>query len=63
LYLLRWTFFEKVRFLPKMATFYQFLDYRKTPLLVQGIDPFSNANIYALDQLIAETETDSESTT
>ncbi len=46
-----------------MATFYQFLDYRKTPLLVQGIDPFSNANIYALDQLIAETETDSESTT
>jgi hypothetical protein len=29
-----------------------FLDvYRKTPLLVPGVDPFSYANIYALDQL------------
>jgi hypothetical protein len=37
--------------------------YRKTPLLVSGVDPFSNANIYALDQLIAETKTDLESTT
>ena len=37
--------------------------YWKTPLLVPGVDPFSNANIYALDQLIAETKTDLESTT
>ena len=37
--------------------------YRQTPLLVPGVDPFSNANIYALDQLIAETKTDLESTT
>jgi hypothetical protein len=37
--------------------------YRKTPLLVPRVDPFSNANIYVLDQLIAETKTDLESTT
>jgi hypothetical protein len=37
--------------------------YRKTPLLVPGVDPVSNANIYVLDQLIAETKTDLESTT
>jgi hypothetical protein len=30
----------------------------KTPLLVPGVDPLSNANIYALDQLIAEAKTD-----
>jgi hypothetical protein len=30
------------------------LKYRKTPLLVPGIGPFSNANIYVLDLLIAE---------
>ena len=40
-----------------------FAFYRKTPLLVPGVDPFSNANIYVLDQLKAETETDLESTT
>jgi len=39
------------------------LVYRKTPLLVPGVDPFSNANIYVLDQLIAETKTDLETTT
>jgi hypothetical protein len=37
--------------------------YRKTPLLVSGVDLFSNANIYVLNQLIAETKTDLESTT
>jgi len=37
--------------------------YRKTPLLVPGVDPFLNANIYVLDQLIAETKTDLEYTT
>jgi hypothetical protein len=30
------------------------------PLLVSGVDPFSNANIYVLDQLIVETKTDLE---
>ncbi len=35
----------------------------QTPLLVPGVDPFSNVNIYGLDQLIAETKTDLESTT
>jgi len=35
----------------------------RIPLLVPGVDPFSNANIYALDQLIAETKTDLEFTT
>ena len=39
------------------------VNYRKIPLLVPGVDPFSNANIYALDQLIAENKTDFESTT
>ncbi len=34
------------------------IKYRKTPLLVPGVDSFSNANIYLLDQLIAETKTD-----
>jgi hypothetical protein len=32
--------------------------YRKTQLLVPGVGPFSNANIYLLDQLIEETKTD-----
>ncbi len=32
-------------------------------LLVPGVDPFSNANIYALDQLVAETKTYLKSTT
>jgi hypothetical protein len=36
---------------------------RKTPLLVPGVGSFSNSNIYALDQLIAETKSDLESTT
>jgi hypothetical protein len=36
----------------------EILLYRKTPRLVPGIDPFSNANIFVLDQLIAETKTD-----
>jgi len=31
--------------------------------LVPGVGPFSNANIYVLDQHIAETKTDLESTT
>jgi hypothetical protein len=30
-------------------------NYRKTPLLVRGGKPISNANIYVLDQFIAET--------
>jgi len=38
-------------------------DYRKTPLLVPGVGPFSNANIYVLVQLIAEIKTNLESTT
>ncbi len=33
------------------------------PAFSTGVDPFSNANIYALDQLLAETKTDLESTT
>ncbi len=37
--------------------------YRKTPLLVPGVDPFSNANIYVLDHIIAETKTNLESKT
>ena len=37
--------------------------YRKTPLLVPGVDPFSIANIYVLVQLKAETKTDLESRT
>jgi hypothetical protein len=37
--------------------------YRKTPLLVPGVDPFLDANIYASVQLIAETKTDLESST
>ncbi len=38
------------------------LIYRKTPLIVPGVGPFSNANINALDQHIAETKADLEST-
>ncbi len=37
--------------------------YRNTPLLVPEVDQFPNVNIYVLDQLIAETKTDLESTT
>jgi len=37
--------------------------YRKTPILVPGVDPFSNANIHVLDQLILETKTDLKSLT
>jgi len=37
--------------------------YRKTPLLLPGVDLFSNATFYLLDQLIAETKTDLESKT
>jgi hypothetical protein len=33
------------------------------PAFSTGVDPFSNANIYVLDQLIGETKTDLESTT
>ncbi len=39
------------------------LIYRKTPLLVPGVDPFSYASIYVLDRLIAEAKTDLESKT
>jgi hypothetical protein len=28
--------------------------YRKTPLLVSGVDQFSNSNSYVLDQLVAK---------
>ena len=31
-----------------------FTTYRKTPLIVPGVGPFSNANIYVLVQLLAE---------
>jgi hypothetical protein len=32
--------------------------YRKTPLLVPGVGPFSNANILVWDQFIKENKTD-----
>ncbi len=45
----------------RLLTFY-FIPYTgKTPRLVQGVGPFSNANIYALDQLKEETKTDLKS--
>jgi len=37
--------------------------YKKRPLFVPRVDPFSNANTVVLDQLIAETKTYLESTT
>jgi hypothetical protein len=32
--------------------------YRKTPLLLPGVGPFSNANIFVWDQFIKENKTD-----
>jgi len=41
-----------------MREFHKFLLlYRKTPLLVPGLGPFSNSNSFVLDQLIAEAKT------
>jgi len=34
------------------------LVYWKTPLLVPGVGPFSNANIFVLDQFMTETKAD-----
>jgi hypothetical protein len=34
------------------------LVYRKTPLLVPEVGPFSNANIFVLDQFMTETKAD-----
>jgi hypothetical protein len=38
--------------------YYTILMYRKTPLLVPGVGPFSNANIFVWDQYIKENKTD-----
>jgi hypothetical protein len=42
------------RLLASRHKYYSF----KIPLLVPGVGPFSNANIFVQDQLIAETQTD-----
>ncbi len=36
---------------------FAFYYYRKTPLLVPGVDQFSNSNSFVLDQLVAKTRT------
>ncbi len=53
-------------FIPSGALYHHFIEFfhelfTGSPDFSTGVDPFSNANIYALDQLKAETKTDLES--
>jgi hypothetical protein len=54
---------KKLKLLIQRRSFFSYkVKYRKS-LLVTGLTPFSNANIYALDQLIPETRTVIKSST
>jgi hypothetical protein len=49
--------FKKTRELLDKITKTLKLMYRKTPLLVPGLDQFSNSNSFILNQLVAKTQT------